>query len=205
MTRDPEEFNHISKIIFSPIYPVIARRMLALSEQNEGVCLDAGTGPGMLACAIARESNMEVLAIDNDPRMLPIALRNVAEQHLLGRVIPMIGDIHCLPLNDNSIDLIVSRGSVFFWNNRPIAFREIERVLKSNGTAYVGGGFGTVDLMEKIFAAMREINPEWDENVRKRSARASPETLLEELRSSGIEHFSIQKEETGFWVEIVKS
>lgn len=205
MTRDPEEFNHISKTIFSPIYPVIAHRMLALSEQNEGVCLDAGTGPGMLACAIARESKMEVLAIDNDPRMLPIALRNVGEQHLLGRVMPMIGDIHCLPLNNNSIDLIVSRGSVFFWNNRPIAFREIERVLKSNGTAYVGGGFGTVDLMEKIFAAMREINPEWDENVRKRSGRVSPQILLEELRSSGIEHFSIQKEETGFWVEIVKS
>jgi len=84
------------------------------------------------------------------------------------------------------------------------AFREIERVLRPGGVAFVGGSFGTAELRDNIFAEMRRRNPNWDRDVARRSGQATPDLLRRELAASAVAGSRIREEEAGFWVEIRK-
>jgi len=205
MGRDAAGFDRIATRIFAPIYPVIAERLLSWAGKRDGICVDLGTGPGLLAIAVAETSSMDVFALDLDVKMLYFAAGHIREAGLSGRVAPLLGDVHHLPFCDNSVNLFVSRGSIFFWENRAGVFSGIYRALAPGGAAYLGGSFGTAALREEIFARMREENPHWDRDIARRSASAPPEDLLLDLRAAGVPSAGIKKEETGFWVEIKKT
>ena len=202
--KSAEGFTRIAREVFAPIYPVIAEQVLAWSGIQDGLCLDLGSGPGLLSVALAEKSNLSVIALDADPAMAPIAQETAIANGLADRVAPVIGDVHCMPVRDNTTSLIVSRGSIFFWKDRVQVFREIERVLRPGGAAYVGGSFGTAALRDEIFAEMRRRNPNWDRDIARRSRMATPDTLRRELAASGVASSRIREEEAGFWVEIRK-
>ncbi|BBL69301.1 class I SAM-dependent methyltransferase [Methanoculleus chikugoensis] len=202
MKKSAEGFARVAREVFAPIYPVVAEQALAWSGIRDGIALDLGSGPGLLSVALAEKSNLSVVALDADPAMSRIARTTAAGS--AGRVIPVTGDVHCMPIRDNTVSLIVSRGSIYFWEDRPRAFLEIERVLRPGGVAYVGGSFGTPELRETIFNEMRRRNPNWDSDVARRSGQATPETLRKELAESGVAHARLREEEEGMWVEIRK-
>ena len=202
MKKSAEGFARVAREVFAPIYPVIAEQALAWSGIRDGIALDIGSGPGLLSVALAQRSDLVVVALDADPAMSRIARTTAAGS--AGRVIPVTGDVHCMPVRDNTVSLIVSRGSIYFWENRPRAFLEIERILRPGGVAYVGGSFGTPELRETIFTEMRRRNPNWDSDVARRSGQATPDTLQKELAESGVAHARIRDEEEGMWVEIRK-
>ncbi|MDD3372727.1 MAG: class I SAM-dependent methyltransferase [Methanoculleus bourgensis] len=202
MKKSAEGFTRIAREVFAPIYPVIAEQVLAWSGIRDGLCLDLGSGPGLLSVALAEKSDLSVIALDAEPAMARIAQETAAER--TGRVAPVIGDVHCMPVRDNTASLIVSRGSIFFWEDRVQAFREIERVLRPGGVAFVGGSFGTAELRDNIFAEMRRRNPNWDRDVARRSGQATPDLLRRELAASAVAGSRIREEEAGFWVEIRK-
>lgn len=202
MKKSAEGFTRIAREVFAPIYPVIAEQVLAWSGIRGGICLDLGSGPGLLSVALAEKSDLSVIALDAEPAMARIAQETAAGR--TGRVAPVIGDVHCMPVRDNTASLIVSRGSIFFWEDRVQAFREIERVLRPGGVAFVGGSFGTAELRDNIFAEMRRRNPNWDRDVARRSGQATPDLLRRELAASAVASSRIREEEAGFWVEIRK-
>ena len=202
MKKSAEGFARIAREVFAPVYPVIAEQVLAWSGIRDGLCLDLGSGPGLLSVALAEKSNLAVIALDADPAMARIAQETAAGR--TDRVAPVIGDVHSMPVRDDTASLIVSRGSLFFWEDRVRAFREIERVLRPGGVAFVGGSFGTAALRDTIFAQMRRRNPNWDRDVARRSGQATPHQLRRELAASAVACSRIREEEAGFWVEIRK-
>ncbi len=204
MKKNAEGFTRIAREVFAPIYPVIADQVLAWSGIRDGLGLDLGSGPGLLSVALARKSDLSVIALDAEPAMATIAQETATREGFADRVIPVIGDVHRMPIRDNTASLIVSRGSIFFWEDRVQAFREIERILRPGGFAFVGGSFGTATLRDKIFAEMRRRNPNWDRDVARRSGRVPPDTLRRELAASGVACSRIREEEAGMWVEIQK-
>ncbi len=202
MKKSAEGFARIAREVFAPIYPVIAEQVFAWSGIRDGLCLDLGSGPGLLSVALAEKSDLTVIALDADPAMARIAQETAAGR--TDRVAPVIGDVHRMPVRDDTASLIVSRGSIFFWEDRVQAFREIERVLRPGGVAFVGGSFGTAALRDTIFAQMRRRNPNWDRDVARRSGQATPDQLRRELAASAVACSRIREEEAGFWVEIRK-
>ncbi len=203
MTKSGDGFSRIAREVFAPIYPVIAEQVLAWSGIRSGFCLDLGSGPGLLSVALVEKSSLSVIALDAAPAMARIAHESAAGYP--DRVIPITGDVHCMPIRDNVVSLIVSRGSIYFWHDLPQAFSEIERVLRPGGVAFVGGSFGTPALRETIFAEMRRRNPDWDRDIARRSGRASPAMLRRELARSGVAHSRVREEKEGMWVEIRKN
>lgn len=204
MKRDAAGFDRIATRIFSPLYPVIAERLLLWSEKRDGLCVDLGTGPGLLAIAIARASEMDVIALDLSAEMLGFARGHIGDAGLDDRVHPLLGDVHALPFTDGTVDLFVSRGSIFFWEDRAQAFAEVHRALAPDGVAYLGGSFGTKALKEEIFRKMREVNPDWDRDIARRGGVATPASLLSDLSRAGLQSARIKEDEAGFWVEIRK-
>ena len=199
---DAREFDEIARTVFAPIYPVIARQAIEHCGITSGLCIDAGCGPGHLAIAASAISGFHVDALDSSSEMLACAEKNIRVSGMSERVKTVHGDVHALPYPDSSVDLVVSRGSVFFWEAPARAFAEIYRVLRPGGRTFIGGGFGTPALKAEIFEQMRKNNPSWEKNA---GGRLSPERitgLCRDLEAAGIPDAAIIRDDTGFWIVI---
>ncbi len=195
----------IAKTVFSPIYPVIARNAIAATGVTRGVCLDLGSGHAMLAMAVAREApGMEVVAVDFSSDCRQIIEANIHEAHLGERVRYAAGDVHALPFEDGYADLIISRGSLFFWRNLKDAFREIYRVLAPGGATYLGGGFGSRDLREQVVSEMLKRDPTWDCYAKKKANEEDIRRFVELTEEIGCRFCQIIDDETGFWIVLSK-
>jgi ubiquinone/menaquinone biosynthesis C-methylase UbiE len=197
------DFNTIATQIFAPVYPVIADMALGRCGISSGLCLDLGCGPGLLAIAMARATNMQIIALDHSPPMLAHARDNIKAAGLGQRIKIREGDVHSLPLAPNSVDLVVSRGSVLFWQDKVKAFAEIRRVLKTSGKAFVGCGMGSPDLKKQIFEQMQKIDSTWEESHKDRSRQQSPTILEQAARAAGFTEFEVTADDRGIWVYLV--
>jgi ubiquinone/menaquinone biosynthesis C-methylase UbiE len=207
MAKHPEytektaaEFNEIAQTIFFPIYPVIAHQILKKADIDTGSCLDVGSGPGHLAIALATLSDLHVYAMDNARPMLRIAEANIGKYRLDQRVTPVFGDVHAIPFDDASMDLITSRGSFYFWENLSRGFSECMRVLRPGGLAYIGCGFGSARFREEIVPKMRERDPAWEKKHESWYTNCNPHIVRSALAAAGIRNYDLTEDERGYWV-----
>lgn len=203
--NDPKsaaEFNEIACNVFAPIYPVIARQTLDRCAVREGICVDLGCGPGLLAIAMAKITAMNFFALDYSPPMLAFAAKHIGKAGLAGRILPVVGDVHRLPFPDGSIDIMISRGSMLFWNDKPAAFREIGRVLKKNGKSYIGCGMGSTELKDEIFEKMRQQDKHWGRGFQDRQTKPVPDELKNALNAAGVRKYDITSGDAGLWIYI---
>ncbi len=89
--------------------------------------VDLGVGPGLLSKEINKElSNAKIIGIDPYECMLDIASKNA-------KIEAKIGKSDKIPIEEKSVDLVVSRFSLTYWENPVESFNEIYRILKPNG------------------------------------------------------------------------
>jgi ubiquinone/menaquinone biosynthesis C-methylase UbiE len=196
-------FPYIAEHIFAPIYPVIAAHIVKESGINQGICLDLGCGIASLGIAVAEITDLQVYGVDFSTKMCRLS-KDKAHRHCLSdKVTPLQADVHLLPFRNNCADLIVSRGSVFFWKDMPMAFREISRVLAPGGQAWIGGGFGTKELKAQIAEKMVEIDPDWQTASKKRLSPENIQAMQEAGKQTEIPSRVVQ-DDSGFWVVLSK-
>lgn len=207
MNIDAQGFHQIASTIFAPVYPVIADQIIAQTGITSGTCLDAGCGSGLLGVALAKKTNLFLYLLDTSPAMLQLASQVVRDNDLRSRTCLLPGEVGSIALPDGSVNLVISRGSLFFWDDLPQAFREIYRVLAPGGRTYIGGGFGSKTLRETIRQQMVLRNPSRDFSG-KMQRNLGPKmhiTIEKALQSADIGTSSIiQNEEAGLRVMIRK-
>ena len=197
--------DEIAKTVFAPIYPVIAENIIQRFGITSGTCVDLGSGPASLSIAIARRSDLFVIALDYSDDMQEAAMRNITEAGLSERISLLCGDVQAMPLDDDSADLIISRGSMFFWDDVHTAFREVYRILKPGGKTYIGGGFGNAELRDEISAGMIKKNPDWKEFNKKNISLGNVERFRAMLDEIGVPEYEIILGDEGFWIVISKT
>ena len=95
---------------------------------------DLGSGRGMdafLSSKSVGEFGL-VIGIDNNPKMIERA-REIAEKRGFNNTEFRLGEIEYLPIRDNFLDLLISNCVINLSTDKPQVYREIFRVLKSNG------------------------------------------------------------------------
>lgn len=192
-------FDKIASTVFTPIYPVIAGQILERTGKRGGFALDLGSGPAHLAMAVAKQSDLRIFALDSSPMMLMVALEHIKTADLVRKVVPVLGDVHAIPFEDGTIDLVFSRGSWFFWEELYLGFQEIYRVLAPGGIAYIGGGFGNLKLKTKIFSIMKNKDPDFEKGAQQRMEKNAPDRIRNELEKAGIRSYDLIQDESGFW------
>lgn len=125
-----------------PVYPLIAQQILDDYQIAQGICLDIGTGPGHIGIELAKITHLEIYFVDLKQDALDKARENVSHWGLDNVVHFTQADVSQMPFEDDFADLIVSRGSLWFWADQAGGLREIYRVLKPGGIAFAGGGLG---------------------------------------------------------------
>ena len=137
-----EAFDWVAENRVKHTYPMTAMRMLGeIGGIREGLCIDIGCGPGNLDVELARRSNFSIVGLDIDPDMKPLFEKRVREAGLADRVRFVVGDAQKLPFEDDSADVIVSRGTLTFIPDIAKCLREVDRVLKPTGVAFLGGRY----------------------------------------------------------------
>lgn len=125
-------------------YPDLYQDLASIVEQyiqknDHPVILDLGVGPGLLVHQLYQLiPKARIIGIDPSQQMLNRAKKN-SDAEL------KIGSADNIPFENNSIDVIVTRYTLAYWNDANRGFQEINRVLKP-------GGFFIIESLNKDFS-----------------------------------------------------
>ncbi len=125
----------------------------AIGAIKEGdVVLDLGSGAGFDCFLAAKKAGAsgKVIGIDMTEEMIEKARKN-AEQYGYKNVEFRFGDIEDLPIDDNSIDIIISNCVINLAPDKLKVFKEAYRVLKTDGRMYVSD----IVLLEELTEEQR--------------------------------------------------
>ncbi len=125
---------------------------VALAAIKEGdVVLDLGSGAGFDAFLAAQKVGKtgRVIGVDMTPEMLAKAQEN-AQKGGYANVEFRQGEIEALPVEDNSIDLIISNCVINLSPDKETVFKESFRVLKKGGSLMVSDLVLTKELPAAI-------------------------------------------------------
>ncbi|MDD1687887.1 class I SAM-dependent methyltransferase [Methanoregula sp.] len=205
--EDAWQYDEYARATFARIYPVIADQILERTRITRGTCLDVGSGPGLLAIALSLLSDLRVTALDSSQEMYELACRNIRDRCMEDLVVPVIGDVHAIPAGDASFSLVVSRGSYHSWDNLPATFQEIYRVLRTEGMAYIGGGYGSARIREEVLAHLRErgIADYAARPPGTRFRKISVREIQTSVECVGISDYRIIDDDSGFWIMFRKN
>jgi ubiquinone/menaquinone biosynthesis C-methylase UbiE len=130
--KTAEEFTTYMKK-FTDLYIALSSVVKKYTESPNPYILDLGCGPGLLSTEILKQiPDATVVGIDPLKKMLLLAKENTtpsAEQIFE----PILGVSEKVPLKENSINVIVSRFSLPYWQHPRDSFLEMNRVLKPKG------------------------------------------------------------------------
>ena len=155
--EDAARMIQTSRGLLAPVYAPLAVQIVSDFDlaKKDGIGIDLGSGPGTLINELCRRTRLHWINADINPHFFPYFYRQAEESGFRHQVSSIFADSHSLPFHDNYADIIVSRGSFHFWEDKVRAFNEIYRVLKPGALAYIGRGFSRnlpVETAKKIRA-----------------------------------------------------
>ena len=124
-------------------YACVVEDMLKYCRPDKGFWIDLGAGKGQVAIPLIEKTGNPVTMLDPNAEAMSEGLKTAREKGLENKLFAVVGVAEKMPFPDNSVDLVVSRGSIFFWDDPVKGLQEVCRVLKPGGKAYVGGGAGS--------------------------------------------------------------
>jgi len=194
------------KEIWQKIYSLLAGQIIDDYQIKKGGCVEIGSGDGKLGLELAKRTNLRVYMVDINGDVLKKAFSNACDARLSDRISLIQANAERLPFVDDFADLVVSRGSIFFWNDKPRGLREIYRILKTDGVAFVGGGLSRYisEQEREEFIRARTAGLK-DEQSRKEWERLRSQKYFRRiLRQAGIRSFKLILDRPGLWAEIIK-
>jgi ubiquinone/menaquinone biosynthesis C-methylase UbiE len=157
--------------------------------------LDVATGPGTLACRIA-PSVERVDAVDFSAEMLGHCLARIAELGLTN-VYVQHGDAQALPFPNGTFDLGFCMFGIMFFPDRPRAFRELCRVLRPGGRAFLTSWapIERSSYMQTRVNALRAADPHASnaaDITRNVLTLEDPDRFTKEMQDAGFDGVSVE-------------
>jgi len=133
--------------------------------------------------------------VDPNPDALAEAMRTAQALGVSEQVVCLVARAEQLPLVDDYLDLVVSRGSVFFWDDPARGIREVHRVLHPGGCAMIGGGCGSgyPDWARREFMRRRreDVSQQGADALARFAEERSPDTFRRLAVGAGLSRYEI--------------
>jgi len=124
-------------------YPYVVQDILRFCKPKKGFWVDLGAGKGQIAIPLIGATGNPVVMLDPNRKAMTEGLEIAREKRIEDRLFAVVGCAEAMPFPNNTVDLVVSRGSIFFWDDPVKGLKEVYRVLRPGGKAYIGGGAGS--------------------------------------------------------------
>jgi len=147
----------------------------AKAEPGE-VCVDLGSGRGndVIRLAEAVGSNGYVYGIDISEGMIVKAKANLEKFEIINAEI-VEAELEKIPLNSNSVDLVISNCTINHASDKPAVWSEVYRILKSGGRFVVSDIYATQPIADEYRNDPMAVAECWAGSV----TRAEYLTMLE--------------------------
>ncbi len=179
-------------------YLTVAEDVIAFcGDQDDRVWVDLGTGPGDLGLALLEKiARATMVLMDPNADALCRALDAARRRGLASRTVAVVGSAEAMPLPDQSVDVVVSRGSFYFWRDRARGLREVCRILRPGGRAMIGGGLGRgyPQWARQAFIRRRRGSARSPEQARAFAEARSPRTFRRLAIEAGLPSFEVTGE-----------
>ena len=171
-------------------------------RRDSGTVLELGPFSGGIAIELARlYPKLEITIAHESPDVVEYIEKKLSASGLAQGIAVKKTDLNNLAFNDCQFDLVIFRGAFFFLGEKENLLREIFRVLKKGGFAFVGGGHGKgvpQGIIDQIADELRKLQ-------KKLGGRwLSIRELQEIVSSSQLADNCKIVEEGGAWLNIRK-
>lgn len=147
--------------LWEPVRPYLVEQVRELYDRTDGAILEIGPFSGLIF-TLAQQRIGDSFMIAAFPESTVAAMLGEARSLTLADSVSIIPTQSNLDnLRDESADLIIFRGALFFPSLFQTDFAALYRVLRVNGVAFVGGGYGShtpPELIARIGERSRELN-----------------------------------------------
>lgn len=124
-------------------YPYVVKDILEYCQPEKGFWIDLGAGEGQVAIPLIEATGNPVIMLDPNFEAMSKGMETARQMGLGDRLFAVEGVAEDLPFPDSSVDLVISRGAIFFFDDPVKGLQEVYRVLRPGGKAYIGGGAGS--------------------------------------------------------------
>jgi hypothetical protein len=159
----PEDVKLIQEIdqLWEPVYPYLANHIQEVYGRKGGVILEIGPFCGVILALMAQGVGSKFI-IGAFPSGLEAFFHDYVKKKGLAKEINVIETDQSLTgIKENSIDLVIFRGALFFPSLFQVDYRAVNRVMKAGGIAMIGGGFGKLtpsEIIHPIAERSKELN-----------------------------------------------
>ena len=188
--------------LWSKIYPYLANQVMEYYGRSDGDVLELGPFAGGISMELARRHpGLNITLAAQDPGVVEYLRKEIEGVRLDREIALRCSELDNLSFPDSAFNLVIFRGAYFFLDEEGRIIREIYRVLKEDGLAFIGGGYGKNTpqaLIDEIADRSRELND------RLGRRRVTVDGVTEMVDKAGLsDHASIDNE-GGLWLLIKK-
>ena len=188
-------------LFWNPVYPYLARHIDELYGRRDGSLLEIGPFSGVIFALQQRKIGNTFCIATFPSGMGTFFLREAKRWNLEDQIDILETDSSLVDVGDESIDLAIFRGAFFFPSLFEVNLPRIHQVLRPNGMAFIGGGFGkfTPDtVIQDIGKRSRDLN------LKMGKIEVKEDKLREDIRALHIKGKVEVITEGGLWVLIKK-
>jgi len=146
------------------------------------ICMNDAEGMQGLQRGFVESSDFKITALYPTQELADAAAQRIREAKLGDRMTCAVGTVEALPFDEGSFDLIAGTGPMMLWGDREKKMREVHRVLRPSGVAFIGGKFLGM--------------PQW--------RKVSSDTLRASAAATGLPGIRVL-DDGGQWIEIIRS
>jgi SAM-dependent methyltransferase len=176
-------------------YDYVVQDLLRFCEPQKGFWIDLGAGKGQVAIPLIEKTGSPVTMLDPNQAAMLEGLDLARKKGLEDKLFAVVGVAEDMPFPDNSVDLVASRGSIFFWTDPVKGLQEVYRVLRPGGKAYIGGGAGSGYPQESVTKLIddrkRKMEGSGSEKWKKFVRLRRPQQMLEWAEGAGLPEFQV--------------
>jgi len=188
--------------LWSRIYPYLAIQVMEYYGRSHGEVLELGPFSGGISVELTRlHPGLNITIAAQDPGVVDYLRKEIEGAGLNRKMEVVWSELDNLVFADGLFDVVIFRGAYFFLDEEGKILREIYRILKEDGLAFIGGGYGKNTpqvLIDEIADESRDLN---DRLGRKRVTEGEVTGMV---NKAGLASQVKIEKEGGLWLLIQK-
>ncbi|MCU0473782.1 MAG: class I SAM-dependent methyltransferase [Bacteroidales bacterium] len=151
-----EQYSEIMKKQLGKEYIRFADNVIKkINPLEDSTVLEIGPGPGWAGINLLKKrKDLKLVGLEASPDMIRVASENAGREGFSDvKYIQGFGE-NMHQINDGQFDLVISRDSLHHWTEPDKVFKEIRRVLMSNGKLYIHDSRRDMSLFGRLIVAI---------------------------------------------------